>query len=505
MKRVVTLLLAAGMLLGGATASQAVDVKVSGNWQFGFEWGKTSPMKAKTQDEFGVVQRFRTQIDLIASESLKGVVFLEIGKTDWGKGFDGGVGSDAANVKVRYSYVDWIVPNTDLKVRMGIQPFVLPNFVAGENVLGTDAAGLTLAYQFNDMVGINLFWMRAANDNGSSVEGFGNFTPALQNDSADFFGLTVPVKGDGFKVTPWAMIGSVGNNSLFGNGKDTISYTLNRAKDKVIPSNVLAGQDMPYMAQGLLPYGGTALLLSQNDDAYSTPWWAGLGGELTMFAPFRLAAEFRYGQADFGNVGDFELDRSGWYAGLIAEYKLDFMTPGLIFWYTSGDDSNPLNGSERMPMVTGNSNGGWTATNFGFDGQSDYGVSRRYDVVGATNIGTWGIIAQLKDISFLEDLKHTLKFGFYQGTNNKHMPENAGMTSFRSNYDGLYMTTKDNAWEIDFVTNYKIYKNLDLSLDLAYVRLDMDKSVWEPAMGTASWDQREKNAYRIGAYMKYTF
>ena len=465
-------------------ASQAVDVKVSGNWQFGYEWGKVNYFKNERKaDTFGALQRFRTQVDFIASESLKGVVFFEIGKTDWGKGAGGGVGSDAYDVKVRYSYVDWIVPNTDLKIRMGIQPFVLPNFVAGDTVLGTDGAGLTLSYQFNDMVGATLFWMRASNDNGA-----GSFTPKFQNDSADFFGLTVPVKGDGFKVTPFGIIGSVGNNSL---------------NDTKVP------QDMPYMVAGLLPTGSTAALLTHNNDAYSYPWWLGVGGELTMFAPFRIAAEFRYGQSDFGSVDlgtrTFELDRSGWYAGLIAEYKLDFMTPGLIFWYTSGDDSNPYNGSERMPYISENSIGGWTPTNFGFDGQSDYGVSRKYDFIGQTPIGTWGIVAQLKDISFMEDLKHTLKFGFYQGTNNKHMPENAGMGSYHNGVDGLYMTTKDNAWEVDFVTNYKIYKNLDISLDLAYVRLDMDKSVWEPTLGTAKWDQREKNAYRIGAYMKYTF
>ena len=493
MKRIVTLLLAAGMLMGGASASQAVDVKVSGNWQFGFEWANASWTKPKTQDTFNAVQRFRTQVDLISSESLKGVVFFEIGKNTWGKGRGGGVGSDGYDVKLRYSYVDWMVPQTDLKVRMGIQPFLLPNFVAGENVLGTDAAGITLSYQFNDMVGATLFWMRATDDNY-------NLSPSKQNDSSDFFGLTVPVKGDGFKVTPWGMIGSVGNNSL------QTSATL--VNDKP--------QDLAYMAQGLLPWGSSTLLPA-NGKSYRSPWWLGIGGELTMFAPFRIAGEFRYGQSDFGSVDlgtrTFELDRSGWYAGLIAEYKLDFMTPGLIFWYTSGDDSNPYNGSERMPYATENSNGGWSASNFGFDGQSDYGVSQRYDAIGQTNIGTWGIMAQLKDISFLQDLKHTLKFGFYQGTNNKNMPQNAGMTTYLGansngysapNVDALYLTTKDNAWEVDFVTNYMIYKDLALSIDLAYVRLNMDSGVWKDIMGSA-WDNRSKNAYRVGAYMKYTF
>ena len=75
--------------------------------------------------------RLRTQIDVIASESLKGVMFFEIGHQNWGKSAQGAaLGTDGKEVKVRYSYVDWVVPQTDVKVRMGLQKYTLPNLPA---------------------------------------------------------------------------------------------------------------------------------------------------------------------------------------------------------------------------------------------------------------------------------------------------------------------------------------------------------------------------------------
>ena len=35
------------------------------------------------------------------------------------------------------------------------------------------------------------------------------------------------------------------------------------------------------------------------------------------------------------NGKNFDVKRSGWYAALLAEYKLESCTPGLLFWYSS--------------------------------------------------------------------------------------------------------------------------------------------------------------------------
>ena len=51
---------------------------------------------------------------------------------------------------MRYSYIDWAIPETDVLVRMGLQPFVMPGFVAGSAVLDGDGAGITIGGNFTE-------------------------------------------------------------------------------------------------------------------------------------------------------------------------------------------------------------------------------------------------------------------------------------------------------------------------------------------------------------------
>ena len=141
MKRLTTLLLAAGLICSAFSAANAADIKAKGMWDFSFEYTNDSFDKHNSSDRFGAAQRLRTQIDVIASESLKGVVYFEIGDTHWGHAKDGAsLGTDGRTVEVRYSYIDWAIPETDVLVRMGLQPFVMPGFVAGSAVLDGDGA-----------------------------------------------------------------------------------------------------------------------------------------------------------------------------------------------------------------------------------------------------------------------------------------------------------------------------------------------------------------------------
>ena len=76
-------------------------------------------------------------------------MFFEIGDQNWGKAGDGAsLGTDGKVVKVRYSYVDWVIPQTDAKVRMGLQNFSLPGFISNNPILGggsADGAGITVS------------------------------------------------------------------------------------------------------------------------------------------------------------------------------------------------------------------------------------------------------------------------------------------------------------------------------------------------------------------------
>jgi hypothetical protein len=211
MKRIVTLLLAAGLVLGAAAGSQAADIKAKGIWQNNLSWADRAVSSDNNGDYFRASTRLRTQIDVIASESLKGVVFFEIGHQNWGEAKSGAaLGNDGKEVKVRYSYVDWVIPQTDAKVRMGLQPFGVPTFAVPMAVLDTDGAGITVSGQFTENVGAALFWLRPYNDYSNRMDGtYGN-----KHDAMDVVGLTVPLTFDGVKVTPFGMYSIIGRDSV---------------------------------------------------------------------------------------------------------------------------------------------------------------------------------------------------------------------------------------------------------------------------------------------------
>ena len=79
MKKVITLLLAAGLVIGAASAANAVDIKAKGLWHNAMSFADRNFEKHNGSDKMQNATRIRTQIDVIASESLKGVVYFEIG------------------------------------------------------------------------------------------------------------------------------------------------------------------------------------------------------------------------------------------------------------------------------------------------------------------------------------------------------------------------------------------------------------------------------------------
>lgn len=148
MKKLMTLALAAGMLLGAASGAHAIDFKAQGMWLMGVgagdgsfvshtrQAGATSNKARDTDDALSAMQLVRLQLDAVASESLSGTVYFEIGDTMWGQASSGGaLGADKTIVELRNAYIDWTVPNTDLKFRMGIQGLSMPNVAGGSAVL----------------------------------------------------------------------------------------------------------------------------------------------------------------------------------------------------------------------------------------------------------------------------------------------------------------------------------------------------------------------------------
>lgn len=489
------------LLLLASSESWAVDFKVSGQWVVGFEYSNVQPRHARhtANDYFGALQRFRIQLDAVASESLSGSVQVEIGRIDWGKASQGGaLGADGNLIKVRFAYLDWIIPETAVKVRMGIQNIMLPGVLSQWGlgpIFGKEVAGITVnapLYSSDDFnLDMTFFWARPYNDNAPQ-EG------ERWNDNMDNFGLVLPFTGKNYKIQPFFMYSLMGKYSMTG----------------IPPTNTTYDNGLVAPRGGLMPVLGDGHTYSWFANNYlrglNKPWgdgiWAGLASTFDIADDWRLAIEGAFGSVNMGTVkkykgfGDpngrnFDVRREGWYAGAKLEYKLDWGVPGLLFWYGSGDDDNPYNGSERLPQY----NTPWGVSSLGYGGGTFDELT--WKVLGHNPGGSIGMIAQIDKLSFIEDLNHVLRFGYYIGTNSPKMPRKANM-SYPTRADGpnAYLTTTDTAWELNFITNYKIYENLTASLDAAYVRLNLDDDTWR-----GKQDSQWKDNYRIGLSFAYNF
>ena len=497
MKRICTLLLAASMLLGAATGASAIDFKAKGQWLMGFGVGDANPIKqyrdkgassqtkSNSDDQFQAAQRVRLQLDAVASESLSGTVYFEIGTSQWGKAENGAaLGADGSNqIKLKRAYIDWAVPDTDAKVRMGIQGVALPNVAGGSAVMDTDAAGITVNYKFNENVGLTALWARPLNDNYVDAD---NSNKNNYLDNMDLFSLMVPLTFDGVNVTPWVMYGMVGKNALKSWNKDDNAYTSVGTKDG----------NLPYSLRPYPGIGATHGKIGSTGNEYGSAFWAGLPVAITLWDPLNIELDINYGYMQ--GMGRFDAiknngadtkrsstERQGWLAKALVEYKLDWAVPGIFGWYASGDDGNPKNGSQRMPSVAASGN----FTSFIGDGNMGW-VRQDYSL---TYDGTWGIGAQLRDMSFIEDLSHTFRVAYWGGTNStgmvKYMKEAKAWSDGWGSNTGPYLTTNDGMVEFNLVNSYKIYENLEMNLELDYVVNCMDNSTWKKAGG--SFDKQD--------------
>lgn len=452
MTRIGILFIAFALVLATAAPSLSMEFKAKGVSQHRVSWADRNFVKGNSDDKFRSASRLRVEIDYIASEALRGVTFFEIGHQNWGSSKEGAaLGTDGAVVKVSRAYIDWAIPNTQARVRMGLQPFKLPSFTdISQPILHTDVAGITAAYQFSDNVGATLFWMRPANDNDPENE----TSKAGAHDAMDFWGLTLPLNFAGVRVVPWAMYGSVGNDS-YKNGKDVSTVA----------------------AAGMLPLMGNPTLAGATNKINGTAWFAGLAADITLTEPFQVSFDAAYGSVDNGSTTlrgrNFDMKRAGGYAAVEAEYKANSCTPGLLAWYATGDDGNPYNGSERMPSIFPDV----YATSYAFDGTYYGGAAQTF---GYGISGTWAIMGKVSNISLLPDLSHVVRAVYYRGTNDTQMVREKTIINPQSTQlSMIYLTTADQAIELNVDTTYKVYENLSIYLELGYIRLDMDKNLWE--------------------------
>ncbi|MDO5537625.1 MAG: outer membrane homotrimeric porin [Desulfovibrionaceae bacterium] len=482
-----------------ATPAQAIDFTAKGHWWMGFTaWQNNFTEKTRSGDEtrrtsskdkFEALQRFRVQIEARASENLSGMLQFQIGNQRWGNaGTGGALGADGQVIKVRWAYMDWAVPEADLKVRMGMQPIALPNRAGGPAVLDSRSAAVVASLPLTENIGVTAMWLRPSNDNYTDNAG----SQSNYLDNMDLFGLTVPMKFEGFEVEPWALYGMIGKNTFAGGSHwndGSSSFSLN-------------------------PYHGTSgneAEVSRTGKAYGSCFWAGIPLAITYWDPLNIEFDFNYGYVEsMGRYTAFKgldqtavrgtTERQGWLAKALVEYKTDWGTPGIFGWYGSGDDGSIKNGSERMPVLAPYG----TFTSFLGDG----GLAWAWQDCMVSYSGTWGLGLQIKDMSFLENLSHTVRATWWGGTNSpsmvKYMEEAYAWDYGSYNTDGPYMTTNDALLEFNLSTNYKMYDNFDINLELGYIVNFMDNDTWKDA-GTRNTSFSKQDAWKIQLAFMYNF
>ena len=463
MKRFLILALIAVFALGSAGLASAGEVDMQAKFQQTFEWTDNTDFfdydhetADQSEDDFDARQRARIYFHYVANENLKGVFGIE-SNNNWGDdaGDQGSLGANPATLSLEDCYLDFNLPGTSFHVRSGMQGFTLPSTM-GSPIWDDDVFGISTSYSFSEQVSMTLAWHRLYDRtlNNDPVAG------RSENDEVDAFFLSVPVTLDGFSLTPYAMYAHHGADALAFNGN-----SINNA--------------------GL--QAGNATVLGDDLDI----WWGGASFAMDMFDPFMVMADVIYGSVDGGNSSDN--DRGGWFFDLGVDYKMDMVTPGLFFFWGSGDDDDPGDGSEAMPSLGGS----FEVTSFGFDGtKGDYKGTD--ELLGDDNYGMWGIGAKLADFSFLENLSHTIRVVYGQGNNDPDLAKKGYATG---------LTDKDSFWEVNVDCTYSVYENLTAYLEIGYLALDLDEEPWKNS-NTGVWDgdpDDTDDAWKCSFTLKYGF
>jgi len=462
MKKLTTLLLAAGLVFAASAPASAVDVKMDGVYDFAF----VSQSKGlQGQNLENAAQRIRLGMTFTASENLSGYFQMQVGTDEWGThtNIDYNGDKHGNGISARQAYIDWIIPQTDVKVRMGRSIFGLPKDAFGNNAI-MDAwvpqDGVVVSAPVTDWMSVNAFWARTNIEQAYDEIGSLDVANGQRN---DVFGLAADLKFDGVSVSPYVMYAAM--------DKGAGTYSLN--------------DDLTVKQSSSLQYSGDkdAHMYAADSNAY----WFGVTSTISYFDPFTLKVSGAYGAKEYeGN--DFG-DRKGWYAQAKASYKTAYGTPIFGGWYASGDDANDYLRQGWIPTVGGR----FLAANTFTDGS--FGC-----INGIANVnvaGTWGLQAGWTGMSFLEDLTHDFTVTMFKGTNNTNMVTKNGVDADAY----TYMTTSDTAYEFALVNYYQIYKNLVTVLEVAYILNDFDDSAaMEGVRGVY-----DKDDWKVALNFQYKF
>ncbi|MBQ4076117.1 MAG: outer membrane homotrimeric porin [Mailhella sp.] len=365
MKKLVTLLAAAGMVVAASAPANAVDIKVDARYRTTFS--TYSGFDGANQENN--LHRMRLGLTMAASENLSAYVQFQLNHgNQWGNADKHGR-NQTNDVTVRMMYLDWTVPGTSIKVRSGRHQLGLPAEAFGENsILGGgygNREGVVVTAPVTDNFGLTALWTRLAVGNGTDVD---------NNVSDDMFAVAANLKFDGVSGAVYAAYAALDDPRYEDEKKEIKSHYANNGWN-----------------------GGRTV--EGEGDAY----WVGFTSTLSFFDPFTLKLSAAYGTFEGKHSAE---DTDGWNVQAKASYKTAFGTPVLGAWYFSGLDKD---GEGYMPSA-----GYFAGTNHIYDGYAALTNPSQ-----TLNDGNWAVQVGIEDMSFISGLTHDFHVTYMKGTNDE--------------------------------------------------------------------------------------
>jgi len=468
MKRLASLFLALA-LVAAAVAAQAgsTEVRITGDSRvYGVyftghnftgwndpAWTSNTPTwnKAgtKTEDTFEIWERIRVRTDFIANDNLRFRLATKVDNT-WGNGTYTAANPEVA-IQVYQAFLQFKLPDTNVEVSAGLQPIALPQSkLFNDSIVFTDwAAGLVVnANLIPDTLDIKAGFARLIDSNRTYDP-----TTTQVADEFDMYFLTLPITVTGLKATPWAAVAVAGNNA---NYYTTFASSFGEATD----------------AEDLLS-AGTLVAPTKWKNAQNPYFWAGSAFEVTAVDPIKFYGDVIYGQ---GAADDRKKSRrAGWFIDFGAEYAgWDLLTPQVYGWWSTGEDSSTLNGSERMPHTRPNWGPGGS---FLFD---DSQVFARNSNMGIDPVGAWGFGAALVNITPMPKLQQRVNFTYLHGNNSPRAIRDLNVLLGSNPYFqmGRDLTWNEQVFGANLDTSYAIYEGLEARVETGWAHGDFQKSVW---------------------------
>jgi hypothetical protein len=426
-----------------------------------------------TEDSFTIWQRLRLRTDYTQGDTLAFSLWLQVNNTPWGNGTLT-VDNPVVAVQIFKAYLQFKLPGSDVEITAGKQTVTLPQSEGfwGSIVLDSEFGALAAKIPLNETANLVVGYGRLL----SYVNALENLSLA-PHDVLDLSFATLPIVSDSFAVTPWAALGLFMNDAAYRpysgvGGPPDLGYI----RHELLSLGYFTGT--PGFRQATVPYiwAGTAVKYTAGEFTFFTDVVAGAGGLGDASKNLRRGVFF-----------DAALQYSG----------LSWATPRIFGWWSSGEDADTRNGTERLPAIVRTWNAGTSylfSTGQTFDNTTS---------INASPIGAWGFGASLDNIGFIQDMSSRVTAVYMRGTNDPAPLRRSVM------FNGPgYMVAMGRNLSVD---EHLIGVNVDHTLSLGHGLKLVVETGWAHAGGLQKsiWTSRFVNAandsWKVAGGFLYTF